>query len=170
MKKIVLLTAVFLLSLGASAQKNAFVNTEMIFRSIPDYVSALEAIDELGKEEQARIDADFAKIAEMYERYQHQRQGLSENARRQVEENIIKLENEATQKQAAAFGPDGALMQRRLALLKPIQDRVFGAIDKLAVERGCDMIVDISNNPSIVYYNKANDLTQTVIEALGINK
>ncbi|MCD8186522.1 MAG: OmpH family outer membrane protein [Rikenellaceae bacterium] len=166
MKKIVFLTAAILLTAGVFAQKTAFINTETIFRSIPEYTAALTQIDQLAQEEQARVDADFARIAEMYERYQYQRSGLSETARRQVEDNIIKLEDEATQKQAAFFGPEGTLMQRRIELLKPIQDRVFQTIDRIAQEQGYDMITDISNNPSIVYYNRELDITQVIVSAL----
>ena len=153
---------------GVYAQKSGFINTEKIFRAMPEYNTALGQIDELAQQEQARVDADFAKIAEMYERYQYQRQSLSENARKQVEDNIIRLEKEAGEKQAAFFGTEGTLMQKRIELLKPLQDRVFGVVDLVAKLHQCDVVIDISNNPSIVYYNPENDLTEEVLKSLGI--
>lgn len=170
MKKILLLISALLFVGSAVAQKTAFINTETIFRSVPEYSKALENLDAFAQQEQAKVDADFKRIADMYERYQYQRQSLSENARKQVEENIIRLEREATEKQSAVFGPEGTLMQMRLDNLKPIQDRVFGVVDQVGKLRQCDLIIDISNNPSIVYYNKENDLTEEVIRSLGINK
>lgn len=169
MKKTILTAALVLMSIGAFAQQNAFVNTELIFRSIPEYNAAIEQLDALARTEQEKVDADFARVAEMYERYQYQKQSLSENARRQVEENIIRLEQEATTRQSEIFGQDGTLMVRRVELLKPIQDKVFAVIDALAQTKGCDQVLDISNNPSVVYYNKANDLSPDVLKALGIN-
>lgn len=168
MKKMILTAAAILMGFGALAQKNAFVNTELIFRTIPAYNRAIEQIDEFARNEQEKIDAEFAVIAEMYERYQYQKSSLSENARQQVEQNIVTLEKAATEKQRSIFGQDGTVMTRRIELLKPIQDQVFAAIDSLAQAKGCDQILDISNNPSVVYYNKANDLTQEVLRALGI--
>lgn len=170
MRKILLLAAAMLLAAGAFAQKTGFINTETIFRAIPEYNEALTAIDAFAQQEQAKVDADFTRIAEMYERYQEQRQGLSQNARQQVENNIIKLEQEATEKQAAIFGQDGTLMKKRIELLKPIQDKVFGVVDLVGKLHQCDAILDISNNPSIVYYNAELDLTQEVINSLGIQK
>lgn len=168
MKKMILTAVALVMGFGALAQKNAFVNTEQIFRAIPAYNQAIEQIDLYAQSEQEKIDAEFAVIAEMYERYQYQKESLSANSRQQVEQNIIKLEKQATEKQQSVFGQEGSLMTRRIELLKPIQDRVFAAIDSLAQAKGCDQVLDISNNPSIVYYNKANDLTAEVIRALGI--
>ena len=170
MKKIIVLIAAMLLSVGAYAQKTAFINTETIFRAVPEYATALSEIDHFAQHEQTKVDAEFAKIAEMYERYQYQKQSLSENARKQVEDNIIRLEKEATENQSAVFGTDGTLMRMRIEKLKPIQDRVFAVVDLVGKLHKCDAIIDISNNPSIVYYNKDNDLTQEVIDSLGINK
>ncbi len=170
MKKMILTAAALLMGFGALAQKNAFVNTEQVFRSIPAYNRAIEQIDEYARGEQEKIDAVFAQIAEMYERYQYQKESLSENARQQVEQNIVTLEKAATEQQRTIFGQDGTVMTRRIELLKPIQDQVFAAIDSLAQAKGCDLVLDISNNPSILYYNKAGDLTPEVLRALGIDK
>jgi Outer membrane protein len=170
MKKIVLLTAALALTVGAFAQKNGFINTEKIFRAVPEYDTALKEIEEIAKQEQVKVDAEFTKIAEMYERYQYQRESLSESARKQVEDNIIRLEKEATEKQTAVFGPDGTLMKQRVEKLKPIQDRVFAVVDLVARLHNCDLVLDIANNPSVVYYNPDNDLTDEVVKSLGINK
>lgn len=170
MKKMILTAAALLMGVAAFAQKNAFVNTEQIFLAIPAYNEAIEQIDEYARAQQEDVDAEFAVVAEMYERYQYQKANLSESARQQVEQNIIRLEQAATEKQRAIFGQDGTLMTRRVELLKPIQDRVFAAIDALAQARGCDQVLDISNNPSIIYYNKSADLTAEVIRALGVTE
>ncbi len=169
MKRIILFSAAMLLGFGAFAQKSGFINTEQVFRAMPEYSAAMSEIDTWAKAQQEAVDADFVKVAESYERYQEQRGNLSENARRQVEENIIQMEKEATEKQAAVFGAEGTLMKRRIEKLKPIQDRVFETVDRIAKERNCDLVIDISNNPSIIYYNPANDLTAEVIRALGVS-
>lgn len=170
MKKLVLLVAAIALSVGAYAQKYAFVNTETIFKAMPEYNQAMQKIDAMAKGYQEQIDADYAKIAEMYERYQYQKQNLSETIRKQVEDNILKLEKETADKQKGFFGPDGQLMKSRLEMLKPMQERVFQIIDTMAQQQGIDMILDISNNPSVVYYNKSRDLSNDVLKALGISK
>lgn len=170
MKKILLLAVALVLSAGVYAQKNGFVNTELIFKSMPEYNKAIEEIDQYAQQEQAKIEAEYARIAEMYERYQYQKQSLSETSRKQVEDNIIRLEKEAGEKQRSIFGTEGTLLTKRLEMLKPIQDKVFNMIDALAQQQGYDLILDISNNPSIVYYDKKKDLSEQVMNSLGIRK
>ena len=171
MKRTCLLAALLLLVAGVTyAQKYAFVNTETVFKAIPEYNRVIEQLDEQARQQQQEIDADYAQIAEMYDRYQDQEDNLSESGRKQVEDNIIRLEKAAGEKQKRYFGPEGELMKKRLELLKPIQDRVFGRLDALAQSRGYDMVVDISNNPSVVYYNKSLDLSRELMQALGIRE
>jgi outer membrane protein len=170
MKKIILLAAATLLSVGAIAQQTGFVHTEKIFRSLPEYEAVLKEIDAAAQAEQAKVDAEFLQIAEMYERYQYQRESLSESARKQVEEDILRLEKEATEKQTAVFGAEGTLIKQRVEKLKPIQDRVFAVVDLVARLHKCDLVLDIANNPAVVYYNPAKDLTEEVIRSLGIEK
>ena len=170
MKKIILLASAVLLCAGAFAQKSGFIHTEKIFRSLPEYAAALAEIDAIAETEQAKVDADFLKIAEMYERYQYQRTSLDDAARQQVEANIVRLEKEATEKQTAVFGAEGTLIKQRIGKLKPIQERVFAVVDAVARRQGYDLVLDIANNPAVVYYNTANDLTAEVIRSLGIEK
>jgi outer membrane protein len=170
MKKIVLLAVAILLSAGALGQKSAFIHTEKIFRALPEYAAALSQIDAIAQTEQAKVDAEFLKIAEMYERYQYQRATLDDAARRQVEAEIVRLEKAATEKQTAVFGAEGSLIKQRIEKLKPIQDRVFAVVDLVARRHECDVVLDIANNPAVVYYNTANDLTDEVIRSLGIEK
>lgn len=170
MKKLFMLLAAVVLTVGAYAQKTAFVNTELIFRSIPEYTKAMEDLDALAVTFQSQIDAEYDRIAEMYDRYQFQKANLSESARKEVEENIISREKQMEEKQAGYFGNDGELMKKRLELLKPIQDRVFGAIDNLSKSRNYDVVIDIANNASLVYYNQSLDISTEILRALGINK
>ncbi|MDR2936668.1 MAG: OmpH family outer membrane protein [Rikenellaceae bacterium] len=170
MKKILLTLFAVALCSGAHAQKYAFVNTESIFKAMPEYTSTLEKIDKLARDYQAQVDAEYNAIAEMYERYQYQKSNLSETARKQIEEQIINREKTAGENQRKVFGQDGELMKKRMEMLKPVQDKVFAAIDQLAKAGGYDMVVDIASNTTLVYYNPALDLSTQVLGRLGITK
>ena len=170
MKKIFLLLAAVAISAGVYAQKTGFVNTESIFKAMPDYNNALEQIDAFAKSQQTEVDTEFDKVAEMYDRYQMQKINLSDGSRKEVEDNIMKLEEAALAKQQSIFGNEGTVMKKRMELIKPIQDRVFTAIDRILSARGLDVIIDIANNPSIVSYNKSLDLTDEVLKSLGVSK
>lgn len=171
MKRLLFLLAAILIStVGVYAQKYAFVNTETIFKSIPEYTKTIQEIDQMAVDYQSKVDAEYTKIAEMYDRYQYQKSNLSEAVKKQVEDNILKLEKAAGEMQKKYFDQGGELMKKRLELLKPIQDKVFKVVDTISTENGYDMIIDISNNPSIVSYNKTLDLSKEVLKKLGISK
>ena len=80
--------------------------------------------------------------------------------------NILKLEQEAQKYQESIFGTDGELMKKRLELIQPIQKKVFDTIKKYAEQKGYDMIIDISQNATMLYYSERADHTDEIIAIL----
>ena len=76
------------------------------------------------------------------------------------------MEQEATEFQESIFGTEGTLMQKRLELIQPIQKEVFAAIEKYAKQKGYDMIIDISQNATMLYYSERADHTDEIIATL----
>lgn len=150
----------------ASAQNYMVVDSEKIFKSIPEYTQALESIDALAADYQKAVDAKFQEVENLYNSYMQQRASLSESARQQVENNILQKEAEATEYQESLFGTDGELMTKRLSLIQPIQDRVFKAIENFSKLYGYDLVIDIAANPTVLYYSSKVDYTQQIINSL----
>ena len=94
------------------------------------------------------------------------RASLSESARQQQEQLILQKEAEATEYQESLFGTEGELMKKRLELIQPIQQRVFSTIESFSKQYGYDLVIDISANPTILYYSTKVDFTDRIIEAL----
>ena len=78
----------------------------------------------------------------------------------------MQREAEATEYQESLFGSDGELMKRRISLIQPIQERVFNTIESFSKQYGYDLVIDISANPTILYYSTKVDFTERIIEAL----
>jgi outer membrane protein len=95
-----------------------------------------------------------------------QRAALSEATRQQREQQILHKEQEATEYQESIFGTDGELMKKRMELIQPIQQRVFSTIERYATQYGYDLVIDISANPTVLYYSLKVDYTQQIINAL----
>jgi outer membrane protein len=51
--------------------------------------------------------------------------------------------------------------------VKPIQDRVYNAIQKLAVERQYDFILDKSEGITVIFADPRLDRSDDVLKALG---
>lgn len=166
MKRLIL-TASLLLSLTTLAAQNYIVvNSEKVFKSIDAYNKALTELDELARQYQTQVDAKYADVEQLYENYMSQKASLSAQSRQTRENAILEREKEAQQYQESLFGTDGTLMKKRQELIQPIQKRVFDAIDRYAKQQGVDMVLDSSNNPTLLYNSERIDRTQSIIDAL----
>ncbi len=167
MKRIIL-TAIFALAtLGlASAQKFCVIDSEKVFKSLNEYNQAMTTLDELGKSYQTEVDNKFKAVESLYNNYMEQRASLSASTRASVEQQILQKEEEAQKYQEEVFGEEGTLMKKRLELIKPIQERVFKAIELFAKMYGFDLVLDKSSNASILFSSSAVDCTEQIIATL----
>ena len=167
MRRVILAIVAMVMTVGiASAQNYMVVDSEKVFKSIAAYNAALEQIETLSAEYQKQVDAKFQEVESLYNSYVQQREMLSATTRQQVEERILAKEAEATEYQESLFGTDGELMKRRLELIQPIQKQVFDTIEGFSKQYGYDLVIDISANPTVLYYSEAVNFTQKIIEAL----
>lgn len=166
--KRVILTALFALAtLGiASAQKYCVIDSEKVFKSLDEYNKAMTQLDELGKAYQTEVDNKYKSIETLYNNYMAQKAALSAQARQSIEQQILAKEEEAQKYQQEVFGDEGALMKKRIELIKPIQTKVFTTIELYAKANGYDLVLDKASNASILYYGSTIDHTAQVIEQL----
>ena len=166
MKRLILTLALVLSAAFASAQNYAVVNSEKIFKSIDQYNQAITQLDQMANDYQKQVDAKFEEVEKIYNAYMARRAQLSQASQQANEENILKLEQEAQKYQETIFGTDGELMKKRLELIQPIQKKVFDTIKKYAEQKGYDMIIDISQNATMLYYSERADHTDEIIAIL----
>ena len=167
MKKMIIALMAVLMTVGvASAQNYMVVDSEKVFKSIADYNNALAQIEALATEYQKAVDEKFKEVEQLYNTYMQQRASLSQSSQQQYEQLILQKEAEATEYQESLFGTDGTLMNKRIELIQPIQERVFNAIESFSKQYGYDLVIDISANPTILYYSSKVDFTDRIIEAL----
>lgn len=167
MKKMIIALMAVVMSVGvASAQNYMVIDSEKVFKSVAAYNEALEDIEQLATQYQEAVDKKFAEVENLYNSYMQQRSSLSMSAQQQYEQLILQKEAEATEYQESLFGTDGTLMNKRLELIQPIQERVFSVIESFSKQYGYDLVIDISANPTILYYSTKVDFTDRIIEAL----
>lgn len=163
---ILALVAMVLSVAAVSAQNYMVVDSEKVFKSLSAYNNALTQIENLSEQYQAKVDAQYQEVERLYNNYIQQRASLSEATRQQREQMILQKEQEAAEYQESLFGTEGELMKKRMELIQPIQQRVFNAIERIATQYGYDLVIDISANPTILYYSSKVDFTQKIINAL----
>lgn len=148
------------------SQSVIIVDSEKIFRSLASYNSALEEVDALSKSYQSQVDAKFENVEALYNYYVVHKAEYSAAVRQSKEAEILAMERAATEFQEQHFANDGTIMKRRLALISPIQERVFAAIESYAKSRGADVVIDESSNPTLLYSASTVNHTQAVIDML----
>lgn len=166
MKRLLLFIA-FLLPLMVSAQKYACVNTEYILSNIPDYARAQTQLDKMAERLQKEVEDKFQEIDRLYKSYQQEAYLLPENLKRKREEEIKAKEVEARELQTRYFGPGGDIDKKRAELMKPIQDRVYNTIERIANEKNYAFILDKSGSVTLLYVNAKYDISDQVLDMLG---
>ncbi len=147
---------------SASAQRLAYVDVTAILESLPDYQKAQEALDKVATQWRQEIAQEQDKIKGLYSKYQAEQVLLSEEMKKQREEEIMNKEKEVRELQRRKFGPEGDLFKKREELVKPIQERVYNAITKFAEDKGFEYIFDKGSSSGMLYADKKNDKTEEI--------
>jgi len=163
---LILITIVFLPGLS-NAQKFAYVDTDYILNNIPEFNQAQDKLDEISKQWQAEIENIYTEIDKMYRNYQTQEVLLTDEMKKKREEAIIEKEKSAKALQKKRFGPEGDLFGKRQELIKPIQDKVYDAIQMLASNSKYAIIFDSSSDLIMLYSNPNLDKSDKVLENMG---
>jgi outer membrane protein len=150
------------------AQKFAYVDTEYILSLLPDYKSAQKKLNEIAEQWQKEVDGKYEGIDKMYKEYQAEKILLTPEQQKVREDEIISKEKEAKKFQQDKFGYEGELFKKRQELVKPIQDKVFETIQKIAKDDALDFIFDKSSDMTMLFSNAKYDKSDNVLTALGV--
>jgi outer membrane protein len=168
MKKIIFISAFLLMAfLPGFGQKYAFVDTEYILNNIPEYTDAQALLDDLSAEWQKEIEAKFQEIDKLYREYQAESILLPEDLKKQKENEIVQKEKDAKDLQKKRFGKDGDLFKKRIELVQPIQEKIYNAIQDMAVTRNYAFIFDKASGASLLFADAKYDLSDDVLDEIG---
>ncbi len=171
MKRAFLSLALLLVTgMAANAQKYCMIDSKYILEKMVEYKDAQTKLDQQSKTWQAEIDTKMQEVDKMYKSYQAERAMLSDDMRKKREDDIVQKEKAAKDLQKQRFGYEGDLFKRRQELVKPIQDRVYNAVQKMASSKGFDFVLDKAGGVTLFYANPTLDKSDDVLKLLGINK
>lgn len=149
------------------AQRSAYVDMEKILSSLKMYESAQRELEQLAEKWRQEIAKEYDQIETMYREYQVREPLLSDEMRKTKQDEIVNKEKAVRSLQKARFGPDGELFQKRQSLVKPIQEKVYNEIQKLAKERNYDFIFSAPDGSTIIYAKDDKDLTLEIVKRLS---
>lgn len=161
------LSVALLFAISAQAQKIAIVDVNKVLSSMPEYQQAQGELDRVAAGWRQDIAKEYDAIKSMYNSYQAEQVLLSDDARRDREDEIVAAEKSVRDLQKEKFGPDGALFQKRKELVQPIQDKVYTAIEDYARERGYDFIFDKGGSAGLIFSKVDAEKTDDIIKRVS---
>lgn len=170
MKKLILLLGLIFVIGYSFGQKFAFVDSEYILSKIPTYKGAQDKVNQLSKEWQKEVEAEYAEYDKLFKEYQTEKVLLTDEMKRVREQELENKEKAVKELQRSYFGQDGLLFKKRQELMKPIQDEVYNAIKTLAETGNYSIIFDTAGGANILYTDPKHDKSDEILEKLGYKK
>lgn len=171
MKKLLLITCCMVLTaLAANAQRYAILDTKFILDRLPEYKDAQKKLDQFSETWQKELDGLQTGLDRMYRDFEAEQVMLSDDLKKKREDELFNREKQLRDLQRQRFGYEGDLFKKRQELIKPVQDKVYNAVQKLAVEKGYDFILDKSEGITVIFADPKLDRSEDILKMLGANK
>jgi outer membrane protein len=170
MKKIILALGLCIAATATFAQKYAIIDTKYILDKMPEYKMADKKLQALSEQWQKEIDDKQTQLDKMYKNYESEQFMLSEELKKKREDELYNKEKELRDLQKKRFGYEGDLFKERQKLVKPIQDKVYAAVQKISVARGYDFILDKSEGITVIFADPKIDKSEDILRELGIKQ
>ena len=168
MKKIIIVFVSLIVAFAANAQRYAVIDTKFILGKIPEYADAQTKLDQISTLWQDEINQKQAEVSKMEKDFEAEQVMLPETLRKKREDEIFNKQKELSDLQKKRFGFEGDLFKKRQELVKPIQDRIYNAIQKLAIEKQYDFILDKSEGITIIFADPKLDKSEEILKSMGI--
>jgi outer membrane protein len=169
MKKLFLLAVCFLLLAAATnAQRYAIIDSKYILEKLTEYKDAQKKLDQFSEQWQQEIDQKQAMVDKMIKEYDAEQVMLSDELKKKREDELYNKEKELRDLQKKRFGFEGDLFKKRQELIKPIQDKVYNAVQKLAVDKQYELILDKSEGITVIFADPKLDKSEDVLRYLGV--
>jgi len=158
---------------GASAvfaqQKIAYIRSEFILGKLPEYASVQQKLDRLTQDWEGELRRKKQENDELFREYQARELLYTPENRNAKRQEIVEKERALEDLRRRYFGPEGELFKQQETLMKPIQERVLTAVEKVAQREGYDYVFDKNGEFVFVFTKDQFDLSELVLKELGID-
>ena len=162
----VLFSLILFAAAANAQQKIGYVDSKIILENMQDSKDAQVNLDGFVNKWKVELQSINDSLMILKDDYDKKKLILTEKIKQQKEEEIKLQEKKVTDFKQQKFGENGEYFQKQTELMKPVQDRVFKAIQDVAREGSYDFVIDRSTQLMLLYMNDKYDLTQKVIKKL----
>ncbi len=147
-------------------QKIGYIDSEAIMSQLVEAQDAQKQLDAQIKEWQEQLDKMEREWKSKFDDYQNRKLTMSSQKRAEVEKELMTMEENIRDFRQKKFGVNGDLFKLQEEVMKPIQNKIFRAIEIVAQEEDFDYVFDISGDIIFLYTNSDYDLTNYVLEVV----
>ena len=167
MKKIAFIVTILFTATHIYAQKIGVVDTNYVLSKLPQFKEAENRLNT----QVTQWQADLQKLQAEYERkreaFENEKVLLVGDQLKLREKEIVDMETSIRNTIGARFGTNGEVNQLRSNLTKPYQDQIWNAIKTVSTKNNLGIVLDKSNNISVIFLDKKYDYTEAVLNLLG---
>jgi outer membrane protein len=166
-KGLLLLLAFFGLNF-VYAQKFGYIDSDFILSKMPEYRKAQDEMGRLAAVWEKEIEEMAMEIESKYNSLQAEEVLLTTEMKQDRIKEIRDKENAMKDYQTKIFGYDGLYFLKKQELIKPIQDQVWEAVEKVSKQKRLAFIFDKAGDLVMIYTDPRHDYTDFVLEELGL--
>jgi outer membrane protein len=152
----------------ANGQKFGYIDTNFILSKMPEYAKAQSEIDQLSSGWQKEVEEMTKNVETLYSSLKAEEVLLTDEMKAERLDAIHKKEAESKEYQRKVFGFGGLFFLKKQELIKPLQDKVWDAVEKVAKQNRLAIIFDKSSELVMIYTDPRHDYTDFVLEELGL--
>ena len=169
MEKLPIFCLVFLLPIfTGEAQKFGYVDSQIVLERMPAYAEVQQEIETLTSNWLKEIEAMKKKIGNLQSAYATEEVLMTPEMRKERQKEIQTQETALRAFQNNAFGYQGLLYLKRQELIKPLQDEIGEAAQRMARKKRLQFIFDKSADIVMIYANPKHNYTDFLLEELGL--
>lgn len=162
----ILLIVIFYSVPSLSQTKVGYIDSKKIIESMQDSRDAKSRLDNLVTQWQGELKILQDSLKNMKDDFEKKKLILTDQLKLQTEKQIKDMEDIVSNFKVQKFGEAGEYFQKQTEFMKPVQDRIFKAIETVAKDGGFDYVFDRSSDILLLYVNENYDLTAKVIKEM----
>ena len=164
-----LIVVLFVLALNDTfAQKFGYVDTDFVLNKMPEYNQAKDEINKISLVWEEEIQNMYKEIQEKEAALQAEEILLTKEMK---DDRLVEINakwDEVKEYQKKVFGFEGLFFLKKKELIKPVQDKVFEAVEKVAKNHRLQIVFDKSGDLVMIYTDPIHDYTDYVLEELKL--
>jgi outer membrane protein len=150
--------------------KIGYVDSDSIMDNLPDVQDARQKLDAMIRDWQNEIRNMENEYKKKKDDLDKRNLIMTDQTRTEAQKELTELENKISTFRDQKFGANGELFQKQDELMKPVQNKVFNAIQEIAADENLDFVFDRSGDIMLLYAKPEYDITAMVLEKIKMEE